>query len=152
MRGRNQNFDLKFGFSAKFRVKWCILIMILYQNSGVFHDDTICVGVESFTLKTKAKLILTQYLYISLDAKFYAESEFYIKILIPPTHFDERSFWKLCVGESPPSLTEIKLNFCQQIADLHNYQKWSVSRVLLDAPGMFWPKNWFRSIWPSPYL
>ena len=71
--------------------------------------------------------------------------------MILPTHFDEKSFLKLCVGESTPRSHELTLKFCVLIAIVYILQINLDLGVYHRVPGMFCPKNWFRSIWLSPY-
>ena len=61
--------------------------------------------------------------------------------MIPPTHFDEKSFWKLCVGESTPRSHELTLNFCVLIAIVYILQIDLDSGVYHRVLGMFCPKT-----------
>ena len=51
-----------------------------------------------FLLKTLSKAIQTYTHYISFDAEFYFDSEFSVKISIPPTHSEKTILLKICVG------------------------------------------------------
>ena len=51
-----------------------------------------------FLLKTLPKAVQTHTHYISFDVKFYFDSEFLVKILIPPTYLKKTLLLKICVG------------------------------------------------------
>ena len=50
------------------------------------------------SLKTITPVIKPYYSHISFDGKFSADFDFFVKILIPPTHFEISAILKKCVG------------------------------------------------------
>ena len=71
-----------------------------------------------FTLKV-GKIDINLYPNIPFDVKFNAESEYQVRILIPPTHFGKKSILKICVGESPKIFSPLKSKFNSQSYDVH---------------------------------
>ena len=57
MRGRNQNFDLKFGFSVKFRVEGYAKLLGLYEFCLRFQCKTFHAHAIRIIIKTPAILI-----------------------------------------------------------------------------------------------
>ena len=71
-----------------------------------------------FTLKVE-KIDLYLYSNIPFDVKFNAESEYQVRILIPPTHFGKKWILKICVGESSKIFSPLKSKFIYESYDVH---------------------------------
>ena len=77
-------------------------------------------------LKLFVKIAFCHIYQINLGSSVYRR----VPSIFPPKNY----FFNRKVARRPPSLAGLKLNFCQQIANLHIYQKKSVSSGLLRAP------------------
>ena len=102
MHGRNEIFNLKFGFDLKFRVEWyaCWYVFILILPK-FFMKKKLRRRWIVILIKSHAKWLDKHWLSISFDSIFdsiYAESEYLDENFIPPTVFWENSIWKICVG------------------------------------------------------
>ena len=94
-------------FRLQIRIQRKISRRMVYNYMGsLVILPTICMKIviawvlNAIFGRNGCKRNIFIYKHIPVDAKFYAESEFEVKKIFPPTHFRENSIWKICVGVS----------------------------------------------------
>ena len=84
------------------------LILVLHQFQCFFgkRPSNFHLHVKLGKIETISNLL--SYSHISIDAKFNAESEFEIEIVITPTYFCKMAISKIYVGKSQKIFTSLE--------------------------------------------
>ena len=126
----------------------------MYLSSPVSHENKNCVGNDRKSSEMTARLMWTQYQYISFEAKLFTVSDYHVDIFRPRILMkidcqNLRGQITVYLNESEPNFLTLGIN------DYKLYNKKWIRCVLWCFP-KFWPKNWFDSAitlrWPEKHL